>query len=95
MDKKKKYSVQDALEFITAEDSEYEGCESSSDEDSEDPNYIPHKDVESDESSESSDSDSCDSSDLETEPQPYGHWAAQGSYQRTKILLEKENVRNP
>lgn len=68
MDKKKKYSVQDALEFITAEDSEYEGCESSSDEDSEDPNYIPHKDVESDESSESSDSDSCDSSDLETEP---------------------------
>uniref|UniRef100_A0A3P9CGN5 PiggyBac transposable element-derived protein domain-containing protein n=1 Tax=Maylandia zebra TaxID=106582 RepID=A0A3P9CGN5_9CICH len=68
MDKKKKYSVQDALEFITAEDSEYEGCESTSDEDSEDPNYIPHKDVESDESSESSDSDSCDSSDLETEP---------------------------
>lgn len=62
--------------------------------DSGDPNYIPHKDVESDESSESSDSDSCDSSDLETEPQPYGHWAAQGSYQRTKILLEKENVRN-
>uniref|UniRef100_A0AAZ1XVK0 PiggyBac transposable element-derived protein domain-containing protein n=1 Tax=Oreochromis aureus TaxID=47969 RepID=A0AAZ1XVK0_OREAU len=68
MDEKKKYSVQDALEFITAEDSEYEGCESSSDEDSEDPNYIPHKDVESDESSESSDSDSCGSSDLETEP---------------------------
>lgn len=27
MDKKKKYSVQDALEFITAEESEYEGCE--------------------------------------------------------------------
>uniref|UniRef100_A0A3B4EUD9 PiggyBac transposable element-derived protein domain-containing protein n=1 Tax=Pundamilia nyererei TaxID=303518 RepID=A0A3B4EUD9_9CICH len=65
MNKRKKNSVQDALEFITAEDSEYEGCESSSDEDSGDPNYIPHKDVESD---ESSDSDSCDSSDSETEP---------------------------
>uniref|UniRef100_A0A3P9CH39 PiggyBac transposable element-derived protein domain-containing protein n=1 Tax=Maylandia zebra TaxID=106582 RepID=A0A3P9CH39_9CICH len=45
MDKKKKYSVQDALEFITAEDSEYEG--------------------------------------------------SQGSYQRTKILLEKEMFETP
>ena len=61
-----RYSVQDALAVIHVDDSE--GCESSSDEDLEDPDYTP-KDMENDESSESSDSDCSESGDLDEVPQ--------------------------
>lgn len=59
MSNKIRYSVQDALEIITTgDDSEFEGCEDSSDGGPEDPNYIPSKDdMESDESGGSGDSD--------------------------------------
>ncbi|MEQ2315741.1 hypothetical protein AMECASPLE_025574 [Ameca splendens] len=55
--------------MFIGEDSEYEGCESSSYEDPEDPNYIPSKDMESEESSGSSGSDRFDSNDFDAEPQ--------------------------
>lgn len=68
---KKRYSVQDALTFIQGDDSDFEGCESSSDDDLEDPDYTPsNKDMENDKSSESSDSDCSQSGDLDEVPQP-------------------------
>ncbi|XP_049906805.1 piggyBac transposable element-derived protein 3-like [Epinephelus moara] len=68
---KKRYSVQDALTFIQGDDSDFERCESSSDDDYEDPDYTPsNKDMENDKSSESSDSDCSESDDLDEVPQP-------------------------
>lgn len=50
MSNKIRFSVQEALAIITGDDSEFEGCEDSSDEDPDDPNYIPRKeDMDSDE----------------------------------------------
>ncbi|KAL6455893.1 hypothetical protein MHYP_G00357440 [Metynnis hypsauchen] len=66
MNTKNRHSLQDALKIITGDDSEFDGCEDSSDEDPEDPNYTPsNKDMESDESSGSDDLDSSESKDLD------------------------------
>ena len=71
MNKQNRYSVQDALQIITGDDSDFDGCESSSDEDPEDPDYTPsNKEMENDESSGSSDSDTSESNDLDEVPQP-------------------------
>ncbi|KAK1790700.1 hypothetical protein P4O66_014561, partial [Electrophorus voltai] len=51
MNTKNRYSVQDALNIITGDDSEFEGCQVISDQDPEDPDYTPSsKDMENDES---------------------------------------------
>lgn len=70
MEKKKKYSLQDALAVIQGSDSESEGCEDSSDDDPEDPDIYSTKDLWDDESSESGDSDLAESPDLDEAPQP-------------------------
>ncbi|KAJ0032104.1 hypothetical protein NQD34_002185 [Periophthalmus magnuspinnatus] len=51
MQKNKRYTLQDALEAIVGDDSEFEGCDDSSDEDPDDPLYNPiSQDRQSDES---------------------------------------------
>ncbi|XP_039545881.1 piggyBac transposable element-derived protein 3-like [Pimephales promelas] len=66
---KKHLDLQNVLKIIQGDDSEYEGCDSDSDEDIDDPDYTPtRKDMENDESS-GSDSESG-SSDLE-DAQPH------------------------
>uniref|UniRef100_A0A4W4FR38 PiggyBac transposable element-derived protein domain-containing protein n=1 Tax=Electrophorus electricus TaxID=8005 RepID=A0A4W4FR38_ELEEL len=53
MNTKNRYSVQDALNIITGDDSEFEGCQVISDQDPEDPDYTPSsKDMENDESND-------------------------------------------
>ncbi|KAM3602431.1 uncharacterized protein V6R79_003969 [Siganus canaliculatus] len=56
MQKNKRYTLQDALVAILGDDSEFEGCDDSSDEDHDDPLYNPNShDRESDESIEPQD----------------------------------------
>ncbi|XP_036412767.1 piggyBac transposable element-derived protein 3-like [Colossoma macropomum] len=90
MNTKNRYSLHDALKIITGDDSEFEGCEDSSDEDPvdpEDPDYTPsNKDMESDESSGSDDSDSSESKDLDDVQQPNMN----PSQQNTTIQGKKE-----
>ncbi|XP_042341014.1 uncharacterized protein LOC121942011 [Plectropomus leopardus] len=51
INKQKWYSAQDALQIITGEGSDFDGCETSSDKDPEDPDYTPSKkEMENDES---------------------------------------------
>lgn len=60
----KQYNIQDALK-ITGTDGEFEGCEDSSCEDPQDPDYTSSsKDMESD------DLDSSESTDFDDVPQP-------------------------
>ncbi len=64
---RKQFDVQNVLKIIQGDDSEYEGCDSDSEEDIDDPDYTPaKKDMEDDESS-GSDSDISGSSDLDLE----------------------------
>lgn len=71
MKNNKRYTLQNALAIMLGDDSEFEGCDNSSDEDPDDPNYTPNnKDMENDESSESDDSESSESNDLDEVPQP-------------------------
>ncbi|XP_057677371.1 piggyBac transposable element-derived protein 2-like [Corythoichthys intestinalis] len=71
MQKNKCYSVQDALKIIMGDDSEFEGCDDSSDEDPDDPLYNPTKqDMESDESSQCYDSDNSELSTSDDVQQP-------------------------
>ncbi len=63
---RKQFDVQN-VQIIQGDDSEYEGCDSDSEEDIDDPDYTPaKKDMEDDESS-GSDSDISGSSDLDLE----------------------------
>ncbi|XP_034542073.1 piggyBac transposable element-derived protein 3-like [Notolabrus celidotus] len=90
MDKKKQYSLQDALKIITGDDSDFEGCEDSSDEDPDDPDYTPNKkEIETEESSCSSDSDSGESSDLD-EQQPSVNPRQQATTVQRKEKEEKK-----
>lgn len=96
MDNKKWYGVQDALAVIQGDDSEFEGCEGSSDEDHEDPDYTPsNKDMENDESSESGDSDCSESGDLDEVPQPKMNPGQQNTTAQEKVFLEKETFWSP
>ncbi len=64
---RKQFDVQNVLKIIQGDDSEYEGCDSDSEEDIDDTDYTPaKKDMEDDESS-GSDSDISGSSDLDLE----------------------------
>lgn len=89
---KKQYSIQDALAVIQGDDSDFEGCESGS-EDPEDPDYNPsNKDMENDESSDSADSDCCEPSDLEEVPQPKVNPRQQNTTARGKKQFSWRNT---
>lgn len=71
MQKTKRYTLHDALEAIVGDDSEFEGCDDSSDEDSDHPLYNRNsQDRERDESSEWGDYDRSESSTSNDVPQP-------------------------
>lgn len=90
---RKQFDVQNVLKIIQGDDSEYEGCDSDSEEDIDDPDYTPaKKDMEDDESS-GSDSDISGSSDLDLEAaRPNTNSGEQNTTSQGKknIFLEKE-----
>lgn len=94
MNKKKCYSLQDAMGITLGDDGEFERCDDGSDEDPEDPNYTPNnKDMGIDESSEGGDSDRSESSDLDEVPHPNMNPGQQTqlSKDKNKELCEVKN----
>lgn len=94
MNKIKRYSPQDAMGITLGDDGEFEGCDNSSDEDPEDPNYTPNnKDTGIDESGEGGDSDRSESSDLDEVPHPNMNPGQQTqlSKDKNKELCEEKN----
>lgn len=89
MQKNKHCTLQDALEAIVGDDSEFEECDNSSGEDPDDPLYNPNsQDRESDESSECGDSDSSESSTSDDVPQPNMN----SGQQNTSVLEKKQET---
>lgn len=78
------------------DDGEFEGCDDSSDEDPEDPNYTPNnKDMEIDESSEGGHSDRSESSDLDEVPHPNmnpGQQTQQSKDKNKELSEEKRTI---
>lgn len=91
MQKNKHYTLQDALEAILGDESEFEGCDNSSDEDPDDPLYNPNsQDRESDESSECGDSDSSESSTSDDVPQPNVNSGQQNQQKQGTVQGKKQ-----
>lgn len=89
MQKKKRYTLHDALEAIVGDDSEFEGCDDSSDEDPDHPLYNRNsQDRERDESSECGDLDRSESSTSNDVPQP------KREFREAKYIHPRNKARN-